>query len=318
MFFSQRMQALMAAFVLLVSVSAHGAGQPAFKTDLWAGFDVTGGDVTYEIGGTVRQGALVEEVHFPLSRLEWPMNVAMLSIGGSVEAGDFDARAVASRNITSESGTMKDSDWEIEGQPDVLTTYSESDAELSAMQLDGSVRYWVSFPTSNERERVRLGGGVGVLYQDFSWDANDTDQWYPQNPGLGHDIFRGTTISYDAKVLMPYVEVGGKLNYGALYLEGRVGLSPYTQVEDVDDHRLRYIKAETDSDGTGAFAELIGRYTFQNNIFLQGSFWAMAFDVEGTEKDHVYAGPEAGTRWEIEHKVTSSQARLTVAGGISF
>lgn len=315
---AQRIHVLMAAFVLLLSASAYGAGQPALKTDVWAGLDALGGDVTYEIGGTVRQGAIVEKTHFPLSRLEWPLNVAMLSIGGSAEYGDFDARARVSRNITADSGTMKDSDWEIEGQPNVLTTYSESDADLSATMFDASARYWVAFPTSNEKEFARLGGGIGVLYQDFSWDAKNTDQWYPQNPGLGHDIFRGTTISYDAKVLMPYVEVGGKLNYGALYLEGRVGLSPYTQVEDVDDHRLRYIKAETDSDGTGAFAELIGRYTFRNNIFLQGALWAMAFDVEGTEKDHVYAGPDAGTRWEIEHKVTSSQARLTVAGGISF
>ena len=312
---THRLESLL--FTVLLSASALGA-ERRIKSELWGGVDLTGGDVTYEIGGQIRQGPMVEDLHFPISRLEWPLNAAMLSLGGSVEVGAFDARAVFSKNAARDAGKMKDSDWEIDEMPDVLTTYSESDTEFDAWQADGSVRYWVLFPTGNPKETVRLGGGIGVLYQDFSWEAKDTDQWYPQRPDLGHDILRGVTITYDARVLMPYIDVGGKMTYGPLYFEGRLGWSPYTQVEDVDDHKLRYIRAETTSDGAGAFAELLGRYTFSNGAFLQCAVHMLAFETKGTEKDFVYAGPDYGTSWEIEHEVRSSQARLTLAGGMAF
>ncbi len=317
------MKRSVAAAVLALCLSswvwaADSIGGSDVSADVWAGLDAMSGDMTYEIGGKFKQNGVEERGHFPISRLEWPIALVSVQIGGRVSVKDWDFRAAFSAAQNDDAGKMKDSDWEIPDNPKVLTTYSESDSELKMWQAEASLRYWVPFKTSNPKEQARLGGGVGILYQSFDWSARDTDQWYPQNPELGHDRFAGEVITYKADVLMPYIEVGGQLKYQQLFFEARIGLAPWVQVEDVDDHKLRYIRAETTGDGAGAFGELLARYTFANNLFLQASLWAMTFETDGTEKDYVYGGEDAGSRWEIEHKVKSSQVRLTLAGGVTF
>jgi len=310
----RRISLLLVCALLPATVLAE-SNPNKLETDIWGGLGAMGGDVTYRIGGTFRSGDIVEEGYFPLSRLEWPLDAALATFGGNARYGEFDARASFFVAISSEGGKVKDSDWEL--GPDALTTYSESDTELDAWQADGSVRMMIPFTTGNSNETVHLGGGVGVLYQDFSWTAKNLHQWYPVAPWEPHDYWDGEIGTYETETFMPYAEVAGKMWYGGLYFEGRLGLG-YAQVQDVDDHKLRYIKAETDADGTGVLAEFIARYTFANNIFVQGSFFMLAYDVEGTEKDTVYAGPDQGTTWEIDHKIESSQMNFTLSGGVSF
>lgn len=299
-------------------VSYGSSKNSPIEADYWVGVDAWSGDVTYEIGGRVEQNGLVDHTHFPLSRLEWPISVAGVQVGGRLGSEVWDLRVSLSAAQSDDAGTMKDSDWEIPDAPRVLTTYSESDTELTAAQVDASLRYWVPFATSNTRERARLGGGVGMLYQDFDWTARNTEQWYPQNPELGHDYFAGDVITCEAQVFMPYLEVGGQLRYEQLFFEARAGFAPWMQVEDVDDHKLRYIRAETTSDGQGMFAEILARYTFSSGVFLQVCAWGMSFETDGTEEDFVYAGDDAGARWNIEHKVKSTQSRVTLSFGIAF
>jgi outer membrane protease len=316
----QRMIVLGCIVVLYWTAAAALAAESAsdVEADYWVGLDAWHGKVQYEIGGWTKQDGVLEHNHFPVSRLEWPINAVSLQLGATVGSPKWDVRASFGATKNDDAGTMKDSDWEIPDNPKVLTTYSESDAELSAWQLDASIRYWIPFGSTNPKEQIRLGGGAGMLYQDFDWEARDTDQWYPQNPEMGHDKFPGKVITYEAQVLMPYVEVGGQWRHERFSAEARLGLAPWLQVEDVDDHKLRYIRAETTSDGLGAFLEILARYTFANNLFLQASLWTMSFETTGTEKDHVYDGEDVGTRWEIEHEVKSTQSRLTLAAGMAF
>lgn len=295
---------------------AYGASSTS--ADYWVGVDKWWGHMTYEIGGTVKMDDMVEQIHFPLSRLEWPISLVSVQVGGRLAWNNWDARAAFSAGQNDDAGTMKNSDWEIPDAPKVLTTYSESDTELEMWQVDASLRYWFAFQTSNPKEQARLGGGVGVLYQDFDWSARDAEQWYPQNPELGIHRLPGVVITYEAQVLMPYVEVGGQLKFQNASFEARLGLAPWAQVEDVDDHKLRYILAETTGEGSGVFGELLARYTLTNNVFLQFAWWGMSLETEGTEKDYVYGGEAEGARWEIDHEVKSSQIRLTLALGVTF
>lgn len=290
----------------------------AETSQFWAGLEAWSGDMTYEIGGRTEENGNVEQVHFPVSRLEWPMSAAGIQLGWRATPENWDLRATFSAAQNDNAGKMKDSDWEIPDTPKVLTTYSESDAEWSAWQMDVAARYYIPFATSNPDESVRLGGGLGLLYQDFSWTARNTDQWYPQNPWIPPDYFAGTVITYDAKVTMPYLEVGGQLTYQRLFLEGRLGLAPWMQIEDRDDHRLRYILAETTADGTGVFVELVARYQFDGGFFIQGGLWALSHETKGTEHDYVYGGEDAGAQWQIEHEITGTQTRMNLAAGMMF
>lgn len=134
----------------------------------WVGPEAWSGDMTYEIGGRVEENGVVEHVHFPYSRLEWPMSAVGIQLGTRVAAESWDLRATFTAAQNDNAGKMKDSDWEIPDNPKVLTTYSESDTEWTAWQADVAARYYIPFATSNPDESLRLGGGLGLLYQDFS------------------------------------------------------------------------------------------------------------------------------------------------------
>lgn len=308
---------------VLITACAASAAEPAkpakqpkpFSFDVYGGAGFMAGDVTYQIGGDVSANGVSEELHFPISELKWPTDVAIGTIGASFEILErFEVRASYGANITSDAGTMEDSDWEYE---DVLTIYSESDAELEFWQGDASARYWFFVSPGRGGEEFKFGAGAGVLYQDYYWEASNLDQWYPPYPWLGHDYSDEVVITYDVEMTMPYFELAGKLVHPKFTLEGRGGVG-YVQLNDVDDHKLRYIRAETETDGAGVFFEGIARYYIVKNLFLQGTLYTFAAGTQGTEQDVVYAGEDEGDTWEIEHEVTIGQIQGTAAIGLEF
>jgi outer membrane protease len=305
------------AVLLLLSLPAFSAPEKsaapkAITWDLWGGDERMSGHVTYQIGE--------EGVYFPLSELKWPADVTFGSVGGSANYGKWEASAVFSKNIDSDAGTMEDSDWLDDMNPDLKTVYSESDTDFDGYTMDGSVRYWMMNTAMRDLPgtSVALAAGLGYLYQNFSWDAKNLDQWYPQNPEYGHDLVPGTVGSYESTLNMPYIEAAGKLAFKGLTLEGSLGFAPYVQVDDVDDHKLRYIYATTDADGTAFKASLQARYNFTKNLFMMAQVNYLTFDVEGTEKDITYAGPEQGEAWTIDHKIKSDQTSALLAAGVNF
>ena len=68
--------AWMAAFI---GLSGADAGP---DVDISAGLSPLTGNTTYQIGGRVEQDGAVDETHFPISELKWPMNVTLLSLQG--------------------------------------------------------------------------------------------------------------------------------------------------------------------------------------------------------------------------------------------
>lgn len=308
--------AMIAAF--LISMTAFSAPAPehpakakAVTWDMWGGVERMSGHVTYQIG---------DDNLFPLSELKWPADVTFGSVGGSVYFGKWEAYGVFSKNIDSDAGTMEDSDWEYEWNPDLKTTYSESDTDFDGYTSDGSIRYWLMETPMRDLKGavVSLAAGVGYLYQHFSWDAKDLDQWYPQNPEIEHDIVSGTVGSYESTLNMPYIEAAGKLACKRLVMSGTMGFAPYAQVKDEDDHKLRFIRADTDADGTAFKASLQARYNLTEHLFIMAQANYLTFDVDGTEKDNTYAGPDEGDSWTIDHKITSDQTSVLLAAGMFF
>jgi outer membrane protease len=311
-----------AVALFLISLSAFSAPEQiavsnAVTWNLWGGAGMMNGDVTYQIGGRYEYAGNVEYGHFPLSELKWPVNVPFGSVGSSVGFRGWEARGVFSKNLDGDAGKMEDSDWEYEWDTDLLTTYSESDTDFDGYTADGSIRYWLIEAPIREL-KASLAVGAGWLYQYFYWDAMNLDQWYPQNPEAQHDIVSGIVGSYESTLNMPYIEAAGKLAFKGLTMAGTLGFAPYAQVTDVDDHKLRYILADTDADGTAYKVSLQARYSFTDHFFMMAQVDYLSFETEGTEEDEVYAGVDEGQTWTIDHDITSEQTSVLLAAGVNF
>jgi len=127
-----------------------------WKLDVWSGVGYWSGDVTYRIGNTVKLPDGSEfNYWFPLSELEWPLNVVMASVGGDVTYMEtIEARGVFSISVNDPTDKMEDSDWEY---PGIKTIYSESDAELSAWSVDAGIRWWF---LGNQKKNFTWGLGT--------------------------------------------------------------------------------------------------------------------------------------------------------------
>ena len=102
---------------------------------------------SYEFGNPL------EPYQAPLSRLEFPLDGGWW--GGVAlrrEFGRFSLGLEAYRNINREmEGVMKDSDWDDDGQPQLLTIYSESNCRLEPSYMVGidadlKVSDWLGLP----------------------------------------------------------------------------------------------------------------------------------------------------------------------------
>ncbi len=82
---------------------------------LSGGIGILRGDSTFQIGGNVVLADGVRgTIHFPLSELEFPLDVVIGSIEASVDFADrWTFRGGLSKNVTSDAGKTKDSDWGI-------------------------------------------------------------------------------------------------------------------------------------------------------------------------------------------------------------
>jgi hypothetical protein len=281
------------------------------ETDFWFGPGYQGGDVTYSIGGDVwipGEGSFV--LPDKISELSFPLDGPVLqggfttrfhshweaSVGGSIMLGDPSEPSV-------------DSDWDDDGE---IFIYSESDASLDAFDIDVACRRWLGW------KGLDIAIGAGLLYQSQSWELDNLDQWYPPYPSLGHDTVDGLVGSYEAEMLMPYLDIAARGAVREWSLWGRVMLSPYTSVDDVDDHKLRSILATTSATGVGGGIEGSVRRHFSGAWFaeLRGRF--IGYYVTGTEYDTTYDGPFKGETWQIDHDIVSTQLMGTLAVGVKM
>jgi hypothetical protein len=114
------------------------------KFDINLGVGTIRGDTTYQIGGSVEYAdGTKERLHFPISELEFPLDVYMATLKSSIEfLQAWQINIDVHKSITKDSGKMKDSDWGywyMDGcsycSPYSLDIYSESDTELDAFML---------------------------------------------------------------------------------------------------------------------------------------------------------------------------------------
>jgi len=282
---------------------------------VWGGIGGWAGDVTYQIGGTVKlSDGTKEKVNDPLSELKWPLDVAVLSVGGRlVFQQRVEVFADGMVSISDPSSKMEDSDWTESWAPNYKTIYSESDTELSAYALDAGMRVWIINSRMGTQGTLHFGLGAGLIYQYMDWKTTTTEQWT-----LGQYDEFSDAGTYNVKLVMPYVEVAGEMHLKAFRLLAGIGLAPWVSAKDEDDHKLRYIKATTDTTGYGLKGRLEGRFYFTKQFFAAAELKAMYYKTDGTEKDHIYGGDDVGETWEIDHTIESRQFSGVLGLGVEW
>jgi len=137
------------------------------------------GYTKYQIGGTIDSPSGNAQVHFPISELDFPLDVSIVSAEISKESTEgWKFGLTLKKSLTSDAGTMKDSDWGVyylEGyswaEQNTLDVYSESDADLDAFIIDVDVQY-----RFYRKSVWSLSGGLGYMYQNFTYEISNLDQ----------------------------------------------------------------------------------------------------------------------------------------------
>lgn len=283
--------------------------------NIWVGLGYLTGDVTYQIGGkfkyTTPGNPLSGKLHFPISELKWPLDLLMFTVGGELrflKKGEL--RIAFSKNLTDQPGKIEDTDWEEDrSQPHWKTTFGTSDTTFSGYVLDLGLRYWLLEKKVNQDFAWAIAPGVGLLYQEFSWDGSNlvqVDQFTGERITVA-----GPVIAYKFNLLMPLLELAGKLTYKRLSLLPSFAYSPRLIAKDKDFHLLRSKYITTKAYGRGFKAGLQGRFTLSRHWFLHLSGDWLWFRAKDMDQNWQY-----GNTWRIEHEITSTQ--LSIRGGIGF
>lgn len=182
----------------------------------------------------------------PLSRLEFPLDSWW---GGVALRREFFRRfslgVEAYRNLTRETeGTMKDSDWEDDSQPQVLSIYSESNSRLEPSYMvsadaDLKVADWLGLP-----DWLDLRPVAGVRWQRLTFVTHDGTQ-YERNSGGGWDerALPRDSIRFEQKYWQPFLglraafRLGNPLGAGPLVLRLQLDRA-WVKAKNEDHHLL--------------------------------------------------------------------------------
>ena len=302
------------AVMLLLAASCLTTGAQGRTWDINIGVGPMAGNTTYQIGGTVRDPEGVDEYWFPISELVFPMNVQQIAVDTTLSLGKqrrFQLSLGAAGNLTSDAGTMEDSDWMTEANPNQLDVYSESDAELDAVMLGADILYKFM-----QEEIMSIGAGIGFFYQQLDYECHDFVQSYPSSPWWGYDYGWGLGIIYEITYHVPYVQLRADLSLlkEKLQLGISLAVAPYLTAEDYDNHVLREIISYGDYDGIGTMGSLECTFHFLKHWFVEARLEGRAFSADGTQKNYV------PVEWshDIDAEISSAQASFTLAIGASL
>lgn len=273
------------------------SSEPKSGVGISLGLGKLSGSTKYQIGGTVDIPSGSTHIHFPLSQLEFPLSVSMVSLGVSTPStGPWKVEADIKKSITRHAGEAKDSDWGVyylDGYPgaeqDTLDIYSESKAALDALIIDMDLVYRLS-----RKAGWSVSGKLGYRYQNFDYELSDLDQWYPSyyyyfGKDAGHDYVSGKVATYNVIYHMPYVELATEFDLNHTFsIEAGLGYSPLAYVTDEDHHILRNLVFKGELYGHAVMISLDARYTVTNDWFLAIHYSKTAVDADGESKAYYY------------------------------
>ena len=282
------------------------------NTYITVGIGGLSGDITYQIGGMYVTPSGNGTYHFPISKLEFPLNIWMISVEESKEfRKNWKVSVGAKKNYTCAAGKMEDSDWLTEANPSQLDVYSKSDAYLDALLLGINISYKFF-----ERAHWSLNAGVGYRYQNFDYECKLNRQWSPS--GLSGWDATGTgsvDLTYEATYSIPYIEIGTQYIFKNKWsLDASLGYSPIVHAEDLDVHVLRAKVSEGDCDGNAILFSLKGRYSVSRSWFFALQLDYTYINTDGRQKQYTDGAWSA----TVDQKITSEQLFGVLSAGYAF
>ncbi len=302
-----------------------------FNLSLSAGVSLMQGSTTYQIGGHVSTPTGSDKVQFPLSELEFPLNVYMANIKAGLEyGGKWRLNTGLKKNISRDGGRMKDSDWGIPWEdppgsgtyywygPDHLDIYSESKTRADAVIADAELMYRfkeMEYGTA----RISFYGGLGYRYQNYSYECRLIRQrdyraaappWEKQDAqGDGRVGLTYTVISY-----IPYIKFSPEIKvHDFIYFEAGVGYSPFVKLKDRDNHILRSKISKGECEGYALMFSISARAVFRN--FFMEIVYAYDFIYAKGKQKQYDSGVWSAT---IEQKNFSTARTAGVSIGYNF
>jgi hypothetical protein len=289
------------------------------RGEIQAGVGYWVGDATFSIGGsawTPSEGSM--NLPKKISELTFPLDVAYGVVEGSLLLdGRLEFHAMVMGNLNQPSTKVTDSDWGIFEDSGTLDVYSESDAELTAIQVDAGARYWLTQTAFTNGMRWAVAVGPGLLYEKLDWTVSNVDQWFPSMPQEGHVYESGKAATYSVEIVMPYLDVSAIVKAGRVSGRAEVGVGPVL-VQDKDDHLLRQKKSEGEMLGIGVKAEAEIRYDFTKKWFGAAKVAALAIEAAGSQTQEGYGGDLVGFYAEIDEEFSVSSISGGGAVGYKF
>jgi hypothetical protein len=273
--------------------------KPAFAVTAGAGF--IRGHTTYQIGGYFEGQDGTGELRFPISELEFPLDVAYGSLGAQLGLADrLEIAGSFKKNLSVNAGELRDRDWGILyldpnidwwTDPDSLDISSVSDTKVDALVAEISARLYAD-PWPYKKTEVTLYLGGKYIYQNFDFTASNLDQWSPSlndhyGFDVGHDRISGEVLTYEVTKNIPALIAGLKLAAGPnVTFDLTLGYSWFVTVKDEDHHLLRSLVTKAECDGDAALVTLTGEVMLSPQYSLHMIYDYTTIDTQGKETQY--------------------------------
>ncbi|MDU9049972.1 MAG: omptin family outer membrane protease [Candidatus Electrothrix sp. Rat3] len=305
---------LISTGMLVTQAQAAAYVDPYFasKVDLSFGLEEMTGDLTSSIGGEINHAnGENESTFFPISELEWPMDILLARFEGSLTLNPmWRINGILKTAVDDPGETMIDRDWFYpDGWVDVYSESSISEFEAFILDIDFEWTYLQQGPWS-------LSAGVGYLYQDFEYQGNLIRQYSPSGITGYNYVGNGSTgVAYENTFSMVYFLLGADLQLTQKFdLSGKFSVAPLASSED-ELHHLYYDKVSTgDMDGVAYMFEVSCNFQFTPWWFVKSGVQFTTISVDG-DQYQVLAGEPLG---QIDQEVESNQSSGYISMGYSF
>ena len=282
------------------------------RLDFSFGLEEMTGDLTSSVGGEINYAdGTSEATFFPISELEWPMDIMLARFDGSLALNPlWRINGTVKTALDDPEENMIDRDWFSPGGP--ADIYSESDiSSFDAFILDVDLEwtYFLLGPWS-------LSAGIGYLRQEFEYEGDLIIQYSPASIAGYNYIGNGSTaITYDNTFSMFYLLLGANMQLTPqLDFSGKFSLAPFAASED-ELHHLSSDKVSTgDMDGVACMFEMSGNFRITPWWFVKAGVQLAYISVDG-DQHQALAGEPLG---RIEQEVESNQSSAYISMGYSF
>jgi hypothetical protein len=285
--------------------AAGGGSSLPMQLDLAFGVEAMSGESKYAIGGrAVRADGQQSSEIFPMSELEWPLDIwlARLDAGWTLSPS-WRINGALKVSLDGPGGRIIDRDWLTDSMPWQVDVYSESDvSSFDALIADLNLEW-----TFWQQGLWSAYAGAGWQHQNFQYDGALVFQNSPS--GMQGFNYKGNGVkgvSYELNCSMPYLLLGSEYQLTPqLRLAGSLAFAPLIGADDETVLPLRRKAALGDMDGSAWLFDLAGMYYLAPQWFLEAGLHYVKIDADGEQRQSENGQPLGIIELEASSRQTS-------------